>query len=298
MTRTLMSLAVALAATAMAGCEDDTAEVEAPTVVELAVATPELSTLVTAVQAAGLADDLGGEGPFTVFAPVNSAFAALDEDQLDRLLAEGNRELLQKVLTYHVVPGSVMAADLEDGAQVTTLQGGMLTIDLSGEPRVNGARIVSTDIVGSNGVVHLIDGVLLENLDIVDVATLNGFETLLSAAAAADLVSALRGTGGGEGLTVFAPTEAAFAELAEVPSDPAVLSEVLLYHVVGARAPSSSLTNGQVVPTLQGGDLTVDLTSGVRIDGANNSATVVGADVAASNGVIHVIDSVLLPPSN
>lgn len=298
MTRTLMSIGVALAAATTGGCEDDTTEMTAPTVVELAVATPELSTLVTAVVAAELDEALSGEGPFTVFAPVNSAFAALDEAQLERLLAEDNRELLQKVLTYHVVEGEVMAGDLVDGAQVTTLQGGTLTIDLSGEPRVNGARIITTDIVGSNGVVHLIDGVLTENLDIVDVATINGFETLLAAAGAADLVGALRGNGSGEGLTVFAPTDAAFEELGEVPSDPAVLAEVLLYHVVDGRAPSSSLTDGQVVPTLQGGTLRVDLTSGVRIDGANSSASVVGADVAASNGVIHVIDAVLLPSSD
>lgn len=289
-------LLVALVATT--GCEEDSTEVAVPTIVELASETPELSTLTTAVVAAELADDLSGSGPFTVFAPVNSAFGALDEAQVERLLAPENRALLRKVLTYHVVPGAIYAADLTDGAQVTTLEGTTLTIDLGGEARVNGARIVATDIEASNGVVHLIDGVLTENLDIVDVATLNGFETLVSAAAAAGLVEALRGEGSGAGLTVFAPTEAAFAALGEVPSDPAVLAAVLLYHVVDGVVPSTALSDGQVVPTLQGGTLTVDLDAGVRIVGSSNAVDVVLADVPAANGVIHVIDAVLLPPSN
>lgn len=289
-------LLVALVATA--GCEDDGAQVEVPTIVELASETPELSTLTAAVVAAELEDDLSGSGPFTVFAPVNSAFGALDAAQVERLLAPENRALLRKVLTYHVVPGAIYAADLTDGAEVTTLEGTTLTIDLGGEARVNGARIVATDIAASNGVVHLIDGVLTENLDIVDVATLNGFETLVTAAVAAGLAEALRGEGSGAGLTVFAPTEAAFAALGEVPSDPAVLANVLLYHVVDGVVPSTALSDGQVVPTLQGGTLTVDLDAGVRIVGSSNAVEVVLADVPAANGVIHVIDAVLLPPSN
>ncbi len=299
MTRTMgivLSLAVA---TVTAGCEDDKGSAAPePSLVEVAAATPELSTLVAALQAGELDGTLGMEGPFTVFAPVNSAFGQLSEAQLDVLLAPENRALLQKVLTYHVVAGEVYAAELTDGAEVTTVEGSTLRIDLSGEPMVNGARIIGTDIVASNGVVHLINGVLTENLDIVDVATLNGFTTLLTAASAAGLVDALRGNGSGDGLTVFAPTEAAFAALGEVPSDPAVLEQVLLYHVVGGRTPSSALTDGQTISTLQGGTVTANLSSGVTIDGASNSADVISADVHASNGIIHVIDAVLLPPSS
>lgn len=263
--------------------------------VQRAAITADLSTLVQAVGASGLAGALTAEGPFTIFAPVNSAFAAIDEEMIERLLDAGNVQLLQKVLGYHVVAGKVMSTDLTDGAEVATLQGESLTIDLDGGARVNGANIVAADIEVSNGVVHLIDGVLLDHLDIVDLAILNGFDALVEAVAAAGLVDALRGDNEGAGFTVFAPTDAAFEALGEVPSDPEVLAQVLLYHVVPATALSTDLSDDQALPTLQGGTLTVDLSAGVRIEGANSAATVVAADVGASNGVIHVIDTVLLP---
>jgi transforming growth factor-beta-induced protein len=291
------SAGILAAAAVLAGCSSDgTVAAQNPDIVTLASGTAELSTLTAAVQAAQLDGALSGAGPFTVFAPVNSAFAALDPAALDRVLAD--RELLQKVLTYHVVPGAIYAADLSEGAQVTTLEGSSLTITLAGGAKVDGVRIISTDIRASNGVVHLIDGVLLDNLDIVDVAKLNGFSTLLGAATQAGLVDALRGSGSGAGLTVFAPTDAAFAALGSVPSDIETLQQVLLYHVVDAVAPSSALSNGQNITTLQGGAVTVDLAGGVRIRGAGSSAAVVVADVAANNGIIHVIDAVLLPSSN
>ena len=132
-----------------------------PTIVDLAVATPDLSTLVAAVQAADLAGTLSGAGPFTVFAPVNTAFEALPAGTVESLLEPANREQLRSVLTYHVVPGRIMSTDLTDGATVTTVEGTVVTIDLDGGPSVNGANIVAADIEASNGVVHLIDAVLL-----------------------------------------------------------------------------------------------------------------------------------------
>lgn len=283
----------------LTACDSNDDDSEARTIVSVAQDTPQLSTLVTAVVAADLDDDLAGEGPFTVFAPVNSAFADLGQETVDRLLEDGNQALLQKVLGYHVVPGRILAADLEDGQTVTTLEGSDLTIGLTGGATVNDVNIVDTDITADNGVVHLIDGVLMGNLDIVDVATAQGFPTLLAALDAADLTDALRADGP---FTVFAPTEQAFADLlaafgvtAEELLARDDLADILTYHVVAGEAFSTDLTDGQVLTTLQGGTITVDLSGGVSLVGANNTVSVVAADVDASNGVIHAIDAVLLP---
>lgn len=282
----------------VSACSDDD-DVTAPTltIVETAAATGNLSTLAAAVQAAGLTQTLSGPGPFTVFAPVNPAFAAVPQDQAQRLLDPANRALLTKVLTYHVVPGRITSAQLTEGQTVTTVQGATLRIALQGGARVNAARIVTPDIEASNGVVHLIDGVLTENLDIVDVATLRGFSSLVAAVQAANLTTALRGNGTGQGLTVFAPTNAAFAAIpGGAPSDAATLAQVLQLHVVAGRAAAASLGNNQRLTSLSSRPLTVGIAAGaVSIAGPRNTARVAATDVAASNGIIHVIDAVLLP---
>jgi len=288
--------AVVLATTA---CSDSTDTPPAPTqnIVALAQATPTLSTLTAALTAGALVPTLQGTGPFTVFAPVNSAFAALPAGVQDRLLAAGNIAILQKLLTYHVVPGRILAANLTEGQTLTSVEGSTLTITLAGSAQVNGRRIATTDIAATNGAVHLIDGVLTDNLDSVDVATIRGFTSLVNAAAAAgpNIVTALRGNGAGAGLTVFAPTDAAFTALGALPGNP-TLSSVLTYHVVPARAPASTLSNNQQVTTLQGGTLRVLISgSSIRIQGRTNTVDVTATDVPARNGVIHVIDAVLLP---
>ena len=130
------------------------------TIVEIAAGNPDFSTLVAAVGAAGLVETLNGEGPFTVFAPTNEAFAALPAGVLDALLLPENKDALVKILTYHVVPGTVMAADVAAG-DVATVEGQNITIATDGGVTVNGAAVVQTDIVGSNGVIHVIDQVLL-----------------------------------------------------------------------------------------------------------------------------------------
>ena len=141
---------------------------EASTIVDLAVATESLSTLVTAVTAADLAETLSGEGPFTVLAPTNDAFAALPHSTLDNLLLEENKADLVDVLTYHVIAGDVMSTDLSDGMVVETLQGGELTVKINDsgvffmDAAGNMSQVVSADIEASNGVVHVIDGVLLQ----------------------------------------------------------------------------------------------------------------------------------------
>jgi len=264
-------------------------------IVELASATPDLSTLVTAIGAANLGATLSGAGPFTVFAPVNSAFAAVPADVLQRLLETGNVAILSKVLRYHVVPGRILAANLTEGQTVTTVEGTTLRITLAGGARVNNARITATDIQATNGVVHLIDGVLTESLDIVDVATIRGFSALVNAAATAGIVEALRGNGAGQGITVFAPTNAAFTALGTLPANP-TLTSVLTAHVINGRALSTGLTNDQTVASLQGGDLTIQ-TGPLRVRGGGNTGplNITATDIVAKNGVIHVIDGIILP---
>lgn len=147
--------------------DQDVSNVEpAPTteelnIVETAVATDDLSTLVAAVTAADLVGTLSGAGPFTVFAPTNAAFEALPAGTLDNLLLPENKDQLVNILTYHVVPGAVVSSALTDGMEVTTVQGGTLTIALGDQVLINDATVVQADVEASNGVVHIIDKVLL-----------------------------------------------------------------------------------------------------------------------------------------
>ena len=131
---------------------------QAKDIVDTAVAAGDFKTLATALQKAGLVDTLKGKGPFTVFAPTDAAFAKVPKDQLDALLAD--KEKLTAVLTYHVVPGKVMAKDVKAGS-VKTVQGSSLTVSTSGGVKVDSANVVKTDIVADNGVIHVIDQVVL-----------------------------------------------------------------------------------------------------------------------------------------
>lgn len=177
MRKQLVAAVLCLAAFGLvaAGCGDDNdggssaetttttaaAPAEAGTVVEVAQATPELSTLVTAVTAADLAGTLGEPGPYTVFAPTNDAFADI-QSTVDTLLEPENKQDLADVLTYHVVPGTYKAADLEDGQELTTVQGEKLTVSVDGETvKVGDATVTQPDVAASNGVVHVIDKVLV-----------------------------------------------------------------------------------------------------------------------------------------
>jgi len=130
-------------------------------IVDTAVDAGSFNTLVAAVQAAGLVDTLKGEGPFTVFAPTDAAFEALPDGTVEDLLKPENKDKLVSVLTYHVVAGKVMSSDLSEGMTATTVQGSDITITLEGGPKVNGATISAPDIQASNGVIHVIDSVIL-----------------------------------------------------------------------------------------------------------------------------------------
>ena len=135
---------------------------DAGNIVDVAADTPDLSTLVEAVTAADLAETLQGEGPFTVFAPTNEAFDALPAGELDRLLKPANQDELANILKYHVVEGEVMSSDLTNGQKAKTLEGGSLTVTINGQTvKINDATVATADVPASNGVVHVIDQVLL-----------------------------------------------------------------------------------------------------------------------------------------
>ena len=157
MRKTLIALAATtmLTSTAFAGGHG------AKNIVETAIGAGSFTTLVAAVEAAGLVETMTGEGPFTVFAPTDDAFAALPAGTVESLLLPENRDQLVSILTYHVVPGAVMSTDLTNGMTATTVQGGDLTIDLTDGVKVNGATVTAADIEASNGVIHVVDTVIL-----------------------------------------------------------------------------------------------------------------------------------------
>jgi len=159
-TSTASSSAPAAATTTAASSPTASTPAAAGTIVDVAAANADFSTLVAAVKAAGLADTLSGPGPFTVFAPTNEAFAALPAGLVDKLLKPENKAVLAKILTYHVLASKVMAADVKDG-KVATVEGGTITIDTMSGVKVNDAKVVTTDIAASNGVIHVIDKVLV-----------------------------------------------------------------------------------------------------------------------------------------
>jgi transforming growth factor-beta-induced protein len=281
---------------------------QAGTIVEIAAGNPAFSTLVTAVKAAGLAETLSGNGPFTVFAPTNEAFAALPKGTLEKLLKPENRDLLKKVLTYHVVSGDLMAKDLRSG-NVTTVAGSTIAVKVqNGKVSVNNSNVVKADVDAKNGVIHVIDKVLLPpdlmpatpvaTQTVVEIAAGNpSFSTLVTAVKAAGLAETLSGKGP---FTVFAPTNEAFAALPKgtlekllKPENRDLLKKVLTYHVVSGDLMAKDLRSGKVT-TVAGSPVTVQVGhSSVTV----NNATVVKADIDAKNGVVHVIDKVLLPPN-
>jgi transforming growth factor-beta-induced protein len=289
-------------------------EPAAQTIVEIAAEDGRFSTLVAAVQAAGLAETLSGEGPFTVFAPTDEAFAALPEGTLDNLLLPENKQQLTDILLYHVVPGKVMAADVAgmNGQMAdTALEGQQISIqaDMGSVSLNENVNVIETDIEASNGVIHVIDSVLLppsgetetgmETMDIVDTAVADGrFTTLVSAVQAAELVDTLKGEGP---FTVFAPTDEAFAALPEgtldtllLPENKQQLTDILLYHVVPGQVMAADVAGLTSATTALGQDATVTVEDG-RVF-LNDNVEIIVTDIETSNGVIHVIDTVLIPP--
>ena len=264
------------------------------------------NTLVAALDAADLVETLSGEGTFTVFAPTDDAFAALPEGMLEELLADP--ETLKQILLYHVVGDVVMAETVVTLDEAETLEGSMVAIDVvDGNVFLNDSQVTSTDIEASNGVVHVIDKVLVpgmqeaasnetleESKSIAEIAVAGGFNTLVAALSAADLVETLSGDGA---FTVFAPTDDAFAALPEgmlegLLADTESLTQILLYHVVGDVVMADTVVTLDEAETLEGSKVEIEVVDGKVFV---NDSQVTSTDIEASNGVIHVIDKVLVP---
>ena len=299
--RALLGSVLALTLAACGGMmTDDTTE--RGSIAEIASANANLSTLVAALDEAGFvplfADDAAG--PFTVFAPTNAAFAALLGElgiTAEQLLESKD---LASILTYHVSDEELFFDDLTSKSSISTLNG--IAINQSGGVLDGYSNVITGEIVASNGVIYLVDAVL-QPKDIVDVAITDGrFTTLVAAVVQEELVDTLRGDGP---FTVFAPTDDGFAaaltaldltaeELLALPN----LTDILLYHVVAGAAVDAetviSLSPGTIT-TAEGSDISFDFVDGGVV--LNDTVNVVITDILATNGIIHAIDFVLLPPT-
>jgi transforming growth factor-beta-induced protein len=276
-------------------------------IVDIAIADGRFTTLVAAVQAAELVDTLKSEGPFTVFAPTDDAFAKLPAGTVEELLKPENKQALTDILLYHVISSKVMAADVVGLTSATTVLGKDVAIKVDmGNVYINDAQVIITDIETSNGVIHVIDTVILPPADeavesntIVDIAVEDGrFNTLVAALQAADLVETLQGEGP---FTVFAPTDDAFAALPAgtieellKPESKQALTDILLYHVVSGKVMAADAVGLTSASTVLGRDISIKVQDGKVF--LNDTIQIIITDIEASNGVIHVIDAVLLPP--
>ena len=264
-------------------------------IAEIVAANSNFSTLLAAVDAAELTATLSSDGPFTVFAPTDAAFAKLDKDTLSALLEPANKAKLTKILLHHVVSGKYEASDVLSKASLTSVMGQKLVVDESG-PSVGSSTITSTNIKATNGVIHVVDTVIIPS-DIAAVAQDSGFSTLVAALQAGGLVDTIKNDGP---FTVFAPTNAAFAALPDGTLDNLLLPEnkdqlvsILTYHVVSGSYSAKDVLSQGSLTTLNGKSLDFSSnSSGAKINSASNITTV---DIPALNGTIHVIDSVLLP---
>jgi uncharacterized surface protein with fasciclin (FAS1) repeats len=300
---TALLLVAAAVAVAAFGASTSTASRNAGdnNIVQTALAAGQFSTLASLLTKAGLADTIATGGPFTVFAPTDAAFAKVPKATLDALAADPAK--LKSVLLYHVVPGRVTAADVVKLTSAKTLEGSSLAIKVvDGAVLVDGAKVTTPDVTATNGVIHVIDSVLIPKAasaaasrNIVQTAIAAGqFKTLASLLTKAGLVGALQGKGP---FTVFAPTDAAFAKvpkatLAALAKSKAKLRAVLLYHVVKGNVTAAQVMKLHSAKTLNGKALAIRLRGGkVMVNGA----TVTKADLATSNGTIHVINKVLVP---
>jgi len=293
-------------------------------IVQLAEHTADLSTLVSAVVAAGLADTLSSAGKFTVFAPTNEAFKALPAGTLANLLKPENKAKLADILKYHVLPEEVLSRYLKPSQDVKTVEGKSLHVTRWGSKVRVGPdskdlkNVIKADNKASNGVVHIIDGVLLppqptpapapqpKGQNIVQLAEHTpDLSTLVSAVVAAGLADTLSSAGK---FTVFAPTNEAFKALPAgvldslmKPENKAKLVDILKYHVLPEEVLSTQLKPFQAVTTVEGKPLHVQEWGGkVRVGPSLESKdleNVIKADNKASNGVVHIIDGVLIPPS-
>ena len=255
------------------------------------------NSLVAAVIQADLLPVLQGPGPFTLFAPTDQAFtdAGIDLAALD---TPTGKQTLSDILLYHVISSEVQASDVTDCLSVDATNGQPLSFTVGNTVKVNNATVTSTDVVTSNGLIHVIDKVLTPTdnpNDIPRTAQCTGIhDSLVAGVIQAELLSTLQGPGP---FTLFAPTDQAFTDAGidlaslDTPEGKATLSDILLYHVVSGEVPSSAVTECLSATAVNGQPLSFTVGNGVMV----NDADVTSADVTTSNGVIHVIDKVLTP---
>jgi transforming growth factor-beta-induced protein len=296
------AIAVAALLLLFVGTQQAGAESKKKDIVDTAVAAGSFKTLAAALEAADLVGALKGKGPFTVFAPTDKAFAALPKGTVASLLKPENKKQLAAVLTYHVVPGKVTSDKVVKLTGAKSLNGQQIDIKVNGSKvAVDKANVVTTDIVCSNGVIHVIDAVILPAADNIPATAekAGSFKTLLAALKAAGLAEVLSGKGP---FTVFAPTDEAFARLPEgtvemllKPENKAKLVSILKNHVVAGRIHSGEAVAAGSAKTLQGEAVRIKVRD--RVAKVNDSK-LVATDIDASNGVIHVIDAVLIPSGN
>jgi uncharacterized surface protein with fasciclin (FAS1) repeats len=282
-------------------------------IVSLAKSNSNLSVLAEAIDASGLEGALRAAGPYTVFAPTNQAFVdLLAELKVSKTQLLADKELLTSVLTYHVLGTKVMSANVPLGQPITTLQKGFFKAEASGsslkitDGRNRVSNVVTANVAAQNGVVHIIDKVLLPaNKTVVETAIALSqssqpeFTIVVEAVVAADLAGTLSGDGP---FTVFAPTDAAFqnllAELGtnkeDLLANKELLTQVLKYHVVPGLVLKAQVPTNRPITTVQGETFTVNTDLSIT-DQRTRNAKITATDVLASNGVIHVIDKVILP---
>ena len=258
-------------------------------------------TLVDALVLADLVSTLQGDGPFTVFAPTDQAFIDANID-LSTFDTDEEIAVLTDILLYHVyTAGAVYAADVTDGLTVAMANGDDASFTVTnGTVMIGDATVTTADVMASNGVIHVIDKVLMPPADLVDIAAVamstGTHDSLVAALVKADLVSTMQSVGP---YTVFAPTDQAFTDAGidldafTTDEEIAALTDILLYHVYSGAVYAADVTDGLTVAMVNGDDASFTVTDGTVMIG---DATVTAADVMASNGVIHVIDKVLMPP--
>ena len=295
----IMAMAVVAVAAVLAPSVSARSTAAEADIVTTAVNNGSFKTLASLLTAAGLVDTLKGSGPFTVLAPTDEAFAKVPQATLDALAADPAK--LKAVLLYHVIAGSVPSSEVVKLTSAKTANGANVAIKVvDGSVFVNNAKVVAPDVMASNGIIHVIDTVLLPpaaKQNIVKTAVAAGqFKTLASLLTKSGLVKTLSAGS----WTVFAPTDAAFAKvpkatLAALGKNPALLKKVLLYHVVKGSVPASTVVtlNGKSVKTVAGVPVKIKVSGGNVF--LNGSTKVTKTDVATSNGVIHIINKVLIP---
>lgn len=297
----MLMLALAIGFTSCNNDDDDMTEQSSNTIADIAVSNPNFSILVDALSKAGLVDAVADKSAeLTVFAPTNDAFVALLGDLGLNSLDDVPLETLKSILLYHVVSGKAMSTDLSNGYVPTLATSNENNLSMyvnvdNGVSLNKNAKVTTADIEADNGIIHVVDKVILPP-SVVNIAIDNeNFSILVSAVVKAGLVDALSAEGP---FTVFAPTNAAFEELFSMLGIAGIddltaeqLTPILTYHVVSGNVLSSDLKSGSV-GTLNGSNsLAVDVSSGVKI----NESNVIAADIQGTNGVVHVIDKVLIP---